>query len=327
MRHLPHVIATLAVVLFTACDNPYHPDSSDDNPPTQEVPATKGNFTITIAAPEQSDYNESSEAQAPHTIKWQQPLRSKREVSEVCSRLSIAVYTHSGNSYSKVNEVSQQRDDKNFGTTSLTLAQGTYTIVAIAHNGDGKPTMTDPKKIPFANNKVTDTFYATEEIVVGENTTTTLHLNRAVAMINFCTTDNTPADITTMQFYYTGGSSTFNAIDGYGCVKSKQNEKRSVKPEFHNGQSSYELFTFPHQDATPITLTVTALDNNSNHIFEHKFSDISVAVNYKTNCHGTFFGEDPEGGRVAPSITINDEWKGEKDYTFDTTQEEFETEK
>ena len=66
---------------------------------------------------------------------------------------------------------------------------------------------------------------------------------------------------------------------------------------------------------------------NSNHIFEHKFSNISVAVNYKTNCHGTFFGEDPEGGRVAPSITINDEWKGEKDYTFDTTQEEFETEK
>ena len=123
--------------------------------------------TITIAAPEQSDYNESSEAKVPHTIKWQQPLRSKREVSEVCSRLSIAVYTHSGNSYSKVNEVSQQRDDKNFGTTSLTLAQGTYTIVAIAHNGDGKPTMTDPKKIPFANNKVTDTFYATEEIVVG----------------------------------------------------------------------------------------------------------------------------------------------------------------
>ena len=105
MRHLPHVIATLAVALFTACDNPYHPDSSDDNPPTQEAPAPKGNFTITIAAPEQSDYNESSEAQAQHTMKWQQPLRSKREVSEVCSRLSIAVYTHSDDSYSKVNEV------------------------------------------------------------------------------------------------------------------------------------------------------------------------------------------------------------------------------
>lgn len=329
MRKLTYALAALFMLLSSACENPYHPDN-DGTEPDGGQPAAAANFTIRVSAPEQSDFDESTTAEAASQYRTtrpllhKQPLRTQRAVGEVCSRLSIAIYTNSGGSYTKVKEIAQQRGDSGFGTASIQLSQGTYTIVAIAHNGDGKPTMTNPEKIPFSGNKVTDTFFCTEEVTVGDDTTADLCLHRAVAMVNFSTTDATPADITKMRFYYTGGSSTFNAISGYGCVNSKQTEERTVDASFHSSASTYDIYTFPRQDSEAIALTVSALDKSGNAIFEYKFNDIPVALNYKTLCHGKFFGEDAGGGRIAPAFTIDDEWSGEHDYPFDTKYGEIE---
>ena len=143
---------------------------------------------------------------------------------------------------------SQKAGDTNFGSVGLSLQEGTYTIVAIAHNGEGNCTITSPTKVTFPNNKMTDTFCYCGTLDVGEGgISETLEMKRVVAMMRLTVTDAIPNGVARLKFYYTGGSSTLNPRTSFGCVNSKQTEYRSVIDG--NGQpiSVYEIYTAPHE--------------------------------------------------------------------------------
>ena len=340
-----YIVTFLILAFCAACDNPYSPDSDDGGTGTTTGTTKKDcNVTLRVANLEQVDYNEASNNEASNNEASINEAfgneastkdgiyRSASEstpVGEVCTRLSFAVYDiNDDGSYTKVGEVSQTNSDNAFGTADLSVTTGTHLLVVIAHNGTAKPTMTNPEKITFPNNKTTDTFFCTQQFSVSDGGTTSLNLNlkRAVAKVCFSPDDKTPSKITKMRFYYTGGSSTFNAVSGYGCVNSKQTEDRPVVASAHEGSSTYSIYTFPRSDSNSINLDVTAMDNNDTKLYYRKFSDIPITLNYITRCHGNFFGEDPSGGRVAPDVTIDTRWSSELDYTFDSPSTNIETE-
>lgn len=353
-----YIVTFLILALCAACDNPYSPDSDDGGTGTTTGTTTGTskkdcNVTLRVANLEQVAYNEASNNEASNNKASGNKAsgneasgneafgneastkdviyRSASEstpVGEVCTRLSFAVYDiNDDGSYTKVGEVSQTNSDNAFGTADLSVTAGTHLLVVIAHNGTGKPTMTNPEKITFPSNKTTDTFFCTQQFSVSDGGTTNLNLNlkRAVAKVCFSPDDKTPSKVTKMKFYYTGGSSTFNAVSGYGCVNSKQTEERPVVASAHEGSSTYSIYTFPRSDSNSINLEVTALDNDTK-LYYRKFSDIPITLNYITRCHGNFFGDDPSGGRVAPGITIDTRWSSELDYTFDSPSTNIETE-
>ena len=126
--------------------------------------------------------------------------RAATDITELCSRLNIAIFDDGG---TKVKTVAQKEGDASFGTVALTLAAGTYQLVVIAHNGEGSATITSTEKVTFPNNKVTDTFYYYGDLVVtSEVQSYDLTLTRAVAMFRMVLTDDEiPSTVTKFKFY------------------------------------------------------------------------------------------------------------------------------
>lgn len=239
--------------------------------------------------------------------------REASDITEICSRLSVAVFANDG---SKVKTVAQKEGDSSYGTVALTLAAGTYKLVVIAHNGDGAATISATDRVTFPNNKVTDTFYyyGTLEATDAKQNYD-LELLRAVAMFRIQLADETiPANVARMKFYYLGGSSTFSPEAGYGCVQSKQTEYRIVDAN----TKTFELYTLPHCEEDVLTrLTITALDAADNIIQEQTLENIPVTRNRITRYSGSLFGG---GNNDAPSsgllrLTADPAWDGEQDYT------------
>lgn len=240
--------------------------------------------------------------------------RAATAITDLCSRLSIAIFSSDG---TKVKTVAQKEGDADYGTVALTLSAGTYRLVVIAHNGEGSATITSTEKVTFPNNKVTDTFYYYGDLVVTDaQQSYDLTLIRAVAMFRLVLTDeDLPSTVTKFKFYYTGGSSTFNPSTGYGCVNSKQTEYCTSA----DGVTTFDIFTLPHIEDDVLTkLTVTALDANDNIVKERTFEDVPITRNQITRYTGSFFGNGGSGQTSDSTfrLTADPDWDSVNGYTF-----------
>lgn len=235
---------------------------------------------------------------------------TRTEPAEACSRLSFAVYDLTGK---RVDIVSQKVDDAKFGSASFLLDEGDYQLVIVAHSSDGNPTMTDLTRIQFSNKLgFTDTFLYYGNISIGEESVEMdLTLNRIVALCRFCITDDIPDDVTRMQFYYTGGSGTFDASTGFGSVNSKQ----SIFFDVTEGQKQFDLYTFPHDTEGTLHLTVTAYDDGDNILKEREF-EVPVTRNKITWLSGPYFTGSGSSSSSVFSIDVDTDWAGDTHLTF-----------
>ena len=240
----------------------------------------------------------------------QTTTRGAQAVSEVCTRLNFAVYDIDD---SRVKQVNQTADQTNFGTASFQLEEGTYQLVVVGHSANGNPTMTNPAKIQFTNSTgYTDTFLCYGEVTIGEDAVDLqVSLDRIVALCRFVVTDDIPADVRKMQFYYTGGSGAFNAATGLGSVASKQ----TVTVDVTGGQKQFDLYTFLHDLSDTIALKVTALDASGNVLYEHEF-DVPMQQNHITWLSGAFFNGSGSSSTTITGVTVNTDWAGETHLTF-----------
>jgi hypothetical protein len=298
MRKL--ILSLFALSVLVGCEKPVF-DGEDQENKTDIV--LKGEYQLTFNAMqvEQTPFRSSSRSEGV-----------TQTLAEVCNRISFVVF----DGETKVSATHQTSSEKSFGSASVNLPAGTYTLVIIAHNGLANPTFTSPSKITFKDNKVTDTFYSCQQIVVDEPKTYDIVLSRAVAMFNLTIKDATPSDVKQMKFYYTGGSSTFNAQDGCGCVSSRQTEYREVPATAYDGESSYELYTFPHDDGRTLKMDVSALDSSGDNILYHQiFEDVPMTVNQITHYTGYFFGGEESDESTNVSVKVTNNWL-HKNYTY-----------
>lgn len=249
------------------------------------------------------------------------PRSRATEIKSLCTRINIALYQNG----EQVKKVNQTDSEDGFGSLTLKLKKGRYAMLVLAHSGAGNPTMTHPEKVTFTDNKVTDTFFLYDSLIVSTDASVDITLHRAVAMFRLKMTDSMPSNVTTMHFYYTGGSSTFDATTGYGCVASKQNQQFSVGEEQWGTAQTYEVYTFPHADGRTLKMQIKALNDNEV-VKSRVFTDVPVTKNQITQYSGQFFSdsettdpETPESKTDTSTVTIpivtNDEWTTES-YNF-----------
>ena len=287
-------------LLTAACEKPILDEDS-----VVGSSATDANVILHMAQFEQTAFDNSGNRAA---------TRAATDITELCTRLNIAIFSADG---TKVKTVAQKDTDSDFGTVALTLAAGTYRLVVIAHNCDGSATITSEEKVTFPNNKVTDTFYYDGDLVVTSDVQSyDLTLTRAVAMFRLVLTDEEmPSSVSKFKFYYTGGSSTFSPKDGYGCVNSKQTEIRTVAGDV----TTFDIYTLPHTEEDVLTkLTVTALDANDNTVKERVFENVPVIRNQITRYTGSFFGSGGSGQQSDGTfrMTADPDWDSVNGYTF-----------
>ena len=308
-----------ALIAVTSCERPIF-DTLDGYDPDANVfltftPYGQEDFTRAAfsAAPAFSAGNGSAVATTPAVA----TTRTATHLADNLSRLSVAIFNAEGN---KVKSINQKAGDDSFGTIGVSLEQGIYQVVAIAHNStEGNATITSTEKVTFANNKMTDTFCYCGELTIGDSPIDkVLQMQRVVAMVRLKITGTIPKSIARFKFYYTGGSSTINPSTGYGCVNSKQTEYRDC---FSAGDGSavatYELFTAPHEMNDILKLVITAQDANNTAVNEWTMEDIPVTRNKITTWSGNLFGgaeSTTNEGRL--SLTIDAAWDGTQSYTW-----------
>lgn len=178
-------------------------------------------------------------------------------VSDLCKQIDLAVFQGG----TRILKATQKAGDKDFGTLSVALDPGSYKVVILAHNQDKTPTTTNADKITFSGD-LSDTFSWSNDITVNEGNglDVDVSMHRVVAMVRFVTTDNVPDGVSTLQFYYTGGSSTLDGLTGNGCVNSRQTVKFSITDDMKGKTAKFEIYTFPKSDSKELKIEVTGLD-------------------------------------------------------------------
>lgn len=290
IRHLLPLISLTA--LLSACEKGYEAETEVST--TAEEGSTTISFNIVSIS--QTDFDGTVYA------------TRAADLSEYCTRINLAAFDASGTK----STVNQTSSDSDFGTLTLSLSEGTYDVVILAHSGTGNATISSVDEIKFTNNKMTDTFLYYTQITVEGTTSYDISLARVVAMFRLIVTDATPSDVAQMQFYYTGGSSTLDATTGFGCVNSRQTEVRDVDDTAYTGQSQYEVYTLPHATDDSLKIVVSALDSLGTTLYERTFTDVPVTVNKITQYTGEFFGASTEQGASTLTLTISDEWSLEE---------------
>jgi len=260
---LPATLLAIALTLFCACEK-----MSFDNKDQDKVNNDNANLILRVV--DDATVPETRAGEAKH---W--------------SRLNFAVYQNG----KKVKGVNQTEDDTDYGQAAMTLEEGTYQVLVLAHSGSANPTMTTPEKIQFTNAiGFTDTFYHYGNITVtSEPQTHNITLNRVTAMLRFIINDEMPDNVRSMKFYYTGGSGALNAYNGRGCVDSKQTVNIYVDPTTTEKPYTFDLYTIPHETTAKLNLTVTAYDETQTTIIERTFKGVEVQTNKITEFSGDFF--------------------------------------
>lgn len=281
------MICGLLTTLFVCCETP---DISDD----EEAEESQGNLKVSIYQIEQTPFSALTRA----------------ETGIACSRLNFIIYDEEG---VRVKQVPQQYPSANFGTASFLLPDGDYQLVVLGHSSNGNPKSTDIKKIGFTNAQgFTDTFlYYSKISVRDEPEDLEVTLKRVVSLCRFEITDDYPADVTKLEFNYTGGSGTLDATTGFGSVKSTQ----IVSFDVTSGQKHFDLYTFLHDTEGTIHLKVTALDDDDNEIYKIERLEIPMKQNQVTWMTGALFTGGTTGSTDI-TIVINTDWEGETHLTF-----------
>lgn len=230
-----------------------------------------------------------------------------QSVSELCKQIDLAVFQGG----TRAVKATQKAGDKDFGTLSVALAPGSFKAVIVAHNQDKTPTMTNADKITFSGD-LADTFSWSNDITVNEGNglDVDVSMHRVVAMVRFITTDKVPDNITTLQFYYTGGSSTLDGLTGAGCVNSRQTVKFSITDDMKGKPATFEIYTFPKSDSKELKIEVTGLGPTGDTVYSRTFENVPVSRNQITQFTGALFSNDPVTGDTSSKfkLTTDDEW-------------------
>lgn len=271
----------------------------------------KNNSTGTRSGEE--DFEDEEDGDEDGSEEGDEEIEGK-PLEDYCSRLSIAIF----DGEEKVKTLNLKAED-GYEDIGFNLDAGKYRMVAIGHNGSGNCTISSPEKVKFYKNKMTDTFfyYGTFNVIDGEDTDDYILLKRAVAQFKVHISDATiPAEAHSIKFYYTGGSSTLDAVTGYGCVQSRQTESFKLQ----EGKRDYSVYTFPREENKGLKMTINILDADAQSIKEYSKEVVPVKRNNITQTNISIKDhtisdpdqkEDGDSGKGDLGFTVNPDWEGE----------------
>lgn len=243
--------------------------------------------------------------------------RAASDIAGHASKLNVQLFDEDGQKVFPTVRT-QTKDDDDFGTMEVELADGTYTVVAVAHSSARSATIKSPEVVQFTaqdGEKLTDTFCHVSTVEVsGDSHSFTLPMYRAVAMVQLHLTDETlPSDVWYIKADYSGGSANVNPTTLEGITKSKQSERR-----IKNDLRLHQFFTFPYMSETgTLKMTISATTSDGTVLRQRTFDAVPVKRNRITTYEGKLF-EDGEWTATMTdfSFVVNADWEGEDRYEF-----------
>ena len=251
------------------------------------------------------------------TVGGDRVTRAASGIAAHASKLNVQLFDEDGQKvFSTVR--TQTKDDDGFGTMAVELADGVYTVVAVAHSSARSATIKSPEVVQFTaqdGEKLTDTFCHVSTVdVSGESHSFTLPMYRAVAMVQLHLTDETlPEDVWYIKADYSGGSANVNPTTLEGITKSNQSERR-----IKNDLRLHQFFTFPYMSETgTLKMTISATTSDGTVLRQRTFDAVPVKRNRITTYEGKLFGDGDWTATLSDfSFVVNADWEGEDRYEF-----------
>ena len=292
MRRL--IFSIIALVGLTGCEKPILPDEESSG-------TTADGKVVFVFQTESGDV----------------VTRAASDIAGHASKLNVQLFDEDGQKvFSSVR--TQTKDEDGFGRLSVELADGVYTVVAVAHSSARSATIKSPEVVQFTaqdGEKLTDTFCHVSTVEVsGESHSFTLPMYRAVAMVQLHLTDDTlPEDVWYIKADYSGGSANVNPTSLEGITKSNQSERR-----IKNDLRLHQFFTFPYMSETgTLKMTISATTSDGTVLRQRTFDAVPVKRNRITTYEGKLFGDGEWTSTMSDfSFVVNADWEGEDRFTF-----------
>lgn len=208
------------------------------------------------------------------------------DVATLCDKLCLAVY--SGGKLDTL--ASRLSSDGSFGNVSIRLKGGRYRFLLLAHNSAKAPDVTDPEKIDFGMQNVSDVLYWSDELTVARDTSFNVSLRRAVARVDVVTTDTIPSAVGSMYFIVTKGSYILNALTGYGVYSGRDYKSIPIPDSLAHRPGTFSFYTFPTAEEVSASVTLRAIRIGETGIYcSRDFEDVPLKRNTVTRLAGEFF--------------------------------------
>ncbi|MBQ8452482.1 MAG: FimB/Mfa2 family fimbrial subunit [Prevotella sp.] len=302
---IPSLLSALLLMVAVGCEKPVIIQGEDPDEPVVEVEGTR-RVRFSVSPLVQTAFDNAAEAKA------REPRHAQKNLSEVCTRLSLAVFNQDGTKYGKVTNHSSDTDG--FETFDVKLPEGQYRVLVVGYGGDTKMETSAASQVKIGS-VLYDTFYCFEDITVdGSSESFALELHRCVAKVSLSFSEPLPEAVRQLKVIVKGGGKELNAETGLGVKASDQTLINDVT----NWQSPlFEFFSIPLSSGeTLLSIRVDALGANGETLLKKELSEVPVRKNYVTRVEGDFFGENPDDGRGKVIITIDDTWEGSIPYYF-----------
>ena len=278
LKTLPLVIGVLA--LFASCNN-----ESDTN--TKSVQMAPVHVRI-------NDFDISVQSMAP--------TRTANPLAEYDKVKAITLAFYDGNT--EVYKTTQYRESlgggETFGEFDLSLPLGSYTMVALAYGfqeGDVL-TLTSPTLAAYTGDHNRETFAVTQAVDIANTTAVNINatLNRIVAKLDVNSTDNRPAQASSIRVTFSGGSKSFNPTTGLAVGNAGFSNVVSISAAVGNVTSSGS-YVFLATDEQTVDVTIEVLNSENTAIFT-----ILTGSMYTNNGNASFL--------------INSEWGTQTNINF-----------
>lgn len=251
---------------------------------------------------------ESSVAKIMFKIKEyeQEPFSDKTRavLSKACSHLTY-IDCVNGKEEQKIDQTSSENG---FGIITTDLSFGTHELFFIGHNQDNLDFNINNYNLLFS--KIGDTFthYLSIEVNQDTKSSQSISLVRQVAKFELVATDAIPTNITSLYIVATNGSTTLNAKNGKGGIKSIQSKTINIPISFIGTKNNtFSCYTFlPSNDSAEMSFSVSAKDKDGNIMYSHQFENVPMEINSITRYSGIFFSNEI---KYTGTIIIDDEWK------------------
>jgi len=228
--------------------------------------------------------------------------------------LTLAFYASNG---SETYKTDQLRDDATtyttFGEFSCNLPIGTYTMVVLGYGSETAITLTSPTEAAFDNDRVRETFAATQSVTVTSSTPLDLSvtLSRIMAKLNIVSTDGRSASVTKIRTTYAAGGQSFNPSTGLATVNTGFSVDNNISQAVGNA-INIANYVFLASDEQDINITIQALNEDDDVLFTKVIADVPFKRNRVTKLSGAIFTTEPS----ELSINVENSWLNEATVNF-----------
>lgn len=226
---------------------------------------------------------------------------------EAINALTLAFYQGS----TEVEKITQLKADastyESFGTFTLSLPMGSYTLVAIAHTTKtGNPfTLTSPTEAAYTGDHAYETFTHTQALNINSTQPVEISatLSRVITMLTVVSSDGKTANVSNVRMSLSAGGRSFNPTTGFALTNTGFSNTVGNSADIGAHSTSSTVF-FLADDEQTMDVTIETLDSSGNTLFSKTVTDVPFRRNRKTILTGAMYTNDGLGG----SFQLNTDW-------------------